>query len=208
MLILYVGYIVVMTFNVRLRDLAVSVLPLEKLGLPNPDPEAMKLNAQPTNYGTTGKQKFRTVTLLSLALKNSATGPHTGDMKALIWTTPPQGDDWLVPSEDFYKISMYEAANHQIIEHRWLFRPRSRFIAAVNLVRARIWKHKVYARLSARAAAGPTKAQLKRALTAVRQDTITAPGQSSVGAPEVTVTDLWMMAPNPLVEGWFPVVKW
>ena len=184
MLILYVIYIIIMSFNVRLRDFVVAHLPIDKLGLPDPcEMEKSALNAQPTGYGTFDSSS--------------------------VWQNPPPSDEWLHPSEDFYKMSMYEAANRQIIQHRWLFRPLSRFRATAGLVRARIAKFKVLQRMASKAAAGPSKAELKRALTAVRQDTLTAPGQDRVvGAPEVTVTDLWMLAPNPMVEGWFPVVKW
>lgn len=96
---------------------------------------------------------------------------------------------------------MYEAANREIIRHRWLFRPRSRFIAAANLVFVRIEKTKIMVKLQK----GPTKAEIKRTLTAVHQDSTTGGRRASIAAP---IYEMWQLAPNPAVEGWLPVIKW
>lgn len=114
------------------------------------------------------------------------------------------GGTYLVPSQDANKTSLYEAACRTIIRHRWLFRPRSRFIAAANLILVRLDKQRISNKQANAKKAGPTRAALSKTMTSVRQDTVTR--KASVAARGFD--DLWTMAPNPAVEGWLPVVRW
>lgn len=191
MLILYVLYIVIMSLNVQLRDFVVARIDVKRLGLVHDeDPEmgdtlAINTNQQPLQYQTFQEESW-----------DSHGNPIVNKSYG--------GGTYLVPSQDVNKTSLYEAACRQIIRHRWLFRPRSRFIAAANLIRVRLVKQRVANKQANVAKAGPTRAALSKTMTSVRQDTVTR--KASVAASGFD--DLWKMAPNPMVEGWLPVIRW
>ncbi|KAI1286170.1 Sodium/potassium/calcium exchanger 3 [Halotydeus destructor] len=182
MLIFYLIYILIMSFNEPIRDLVVSRLPLDKLGLPHPS-EIDALKAQQKGYGTTE-------------------GPVN------VWSKPPRLEAYLAPSYDLYQSSLFEAACRIIIGHRWLFRPTRRFQMAGNLVIERLDKQKIYTKQANMAARGPSKAELKRALTAIRQDTTASTGRKASVADMFEPAKVWQLVPNPTVEGWLPVIKW
>lgn len=125
MLVFYVGYIIVMQFNIQIRDLVVSRFAF-LTRVPDDEMDTLKLKAQSSYYqsfqGKSSPDRF-ILTLMAWAFSSLS-----GDDEYLSQVRR------LPPSEDPNRTSFYEAANYIIIKHKRLFRPRSRFIAAANLI--------------------------------------------------------------------------
>lgn len=230
MLILYVVYILVMKFNVELRELVVSKLPIDKLGL---DPHGSSTNDDvdvgviESGESIQISKKATAVNSLSSYQSISMDDPYGGSS----WTAPaydqytdPWSDsgptsssmamapssvkrknpNYIPPSHDPRKTSLIEAACIQILRHRKLFRPRTHFYAAATLIIIKNRKATTGNKLDSMVKAGPSKGQAKRVMSAIRQDTIVGGRKPSI-APE---PEEWLSAPNPLVVGWFPVIQW
>lgn len=208
MLIMYIFYIVVMKFNVQLRELFVSRFPVEKWGL---EPEVTSgegdddvyedVNGVPSGGGAGGasfdqqdgtRWQERETWKSQSSFGAGASGYQTvGDE----WSTPWSGggassaDQWsaggatsgvqksypkgyIPPSLHPNKYSLFEAANTIIIKHKRLFSARRRFIAAANLIITKNNKAKTARRLKIAKKAGPSKAEQKRVISQVRQDTV------------------------------------
>lgn len=199
MMILYLVYIVIMKFNVELRELLVSRVDVARFGLQvemeeqgndtagEEEDMVMQLNQQQQNYQSTGPAAAADPSLDPWSDTWSA-APAAG-----AWTST---DSWgrqqsldvfpsaaassprtgyIPPSLDPKKTSLFEAANKQILKHRRLFRPRTRFMAAANLIIIQNRKSKTSTKQKSRRKAGPSRGQQKRAMTQMRQETIRKP---------------------------------
>jgi len=227
MLILYVLYIVVMKFNVELRELVVKKIPVKEWGLDpfdDEEPEDVFDQLAPLPEGRAQKVSFeeegpRTGSSLSNYQSISIDDPWN-EASYEPWSDPwkatsaaatgnfpstrEKPKNYIPPSEDPRKTSLFEAANKQILMHKRLFRPKMRFIAAANLIIIKNRKAKTSSKISSRKKAGPSKGHQKRVISAIRQDTVIGGRKPSI-APE---PEEWLSAPNPLVVGWFPVIIW
>lgn len=229
MLILYVIYIVVMKFNVELREIVVAKLPIERWGL---DPHGTISGAAndtiESDVVETGESiqisKKTAVNSLSSYQSISVDDPYGGSWSAPAYDayTDPWSNEapstslassssskrknpnYIAPSHDPRKTSLLEAACVQILRHKRLFRPRTHFYAAATLVMIKNRKATTGSKLDSLKKAGPSKGQAKRVMSAIRQDTIVGGRKPSI-APE---PEEWLSAPNPLVVGWFPVIRW
>ena len=219
-----------MKFNVELRELVVAKVPVEKWGL---DPHAGGAVAEEdSGVVETGESiqisKKTAVNSLSSYQSISMDDPYLGssswsapayDQYADPWNTdssaPPtasmasssakrKNPNYIPPSHDPRKTSLLEAACIQILKHRRLFRPRTKFYAAATLIIIKNRKTTTGSKLDSLVKAGPSKGQAKRVMSAIRQDTIVGGRKPSI-APE---PEEWLSAPNPLVVGWFPVIQW
>ena len=229
MLILYVLYIVVMKFNVELRELVVVRLPVKAWGLepfdeePDdtfdqlPPPEEPKARQTAVSFeeeaglwGQTTQSNYKSVSIddpWNEASYDPWSAPSTATVAADTTSFPSERQkpkNYIPPSEDPRKTSLFEAANRQILKHKRLFRPKTRFMAAANLIIIKNRKAKTSSRMTSRKKAGPSKGHQKRVISAVRQDTVIGGRKPSI-APE---PQEWLSAPNPLVVGWFPVISW
>ena len=204
MMILYLVYIVIMKFNVELRELLVSRVDVTKFGLQvemeeqfstdmqsQEDEMVMQRNQQQPqqNYQSTGPAVqdpsqdpwSDTWSAPPAAQSNAWTGDSWGPQQSLDVFPSSAGSSsrpvsgYIPPSEDPKKTSLFEAANRQILKHRRLFRPRTRFIAAANLIIIQNRKSKTSTKLQSRKKAGPSRAQQKRVMTQIRQETTRKP---------------------------------
>jgi Ca2+/Na+ antiporter len=227
MLILYAFYIVVMKFNVELRELVVQRIPVKAWGLEPFDEEendtfeelppssqtqerqaTVSFEEESGLRASSGLSNYKSVSIddpWSEAAYDPWSGPTSAAAEGGSFpSTRSKPKNYIPPSEDPRKTSLFEAANKQILKHKRLFRPRTRFIAAANLIIIKNRKAKTTTRMSSRKKAGPSKGHQKRVISAVRQDTVIGGRKPSI-APE---PQEWLSAPNPLVVGWLPVITW
>lgn len=230
-----------MKFNVELRELVVSKVPVKAWGLePHGDYVEEEVFADQTAPMTETTKTPRQVTYSSetetfgggWSQSNPLTNYQSAGSIDDPWsqaaydpwaTTGPAGatslnqsvnvfpsaakkpKNYIPPSEDPRKTSLFEAANRQILKHKILFRPRTRFMAAANLIIIKNRKAKTSSKLASLKKAGPSKAHQKRVISAIRQDTVLGVTRKPSITPE---PEEWLSAPNPLVVGWLPVFKW
>ena len=115
MLLLYVGYIVTMHFNARIYQFVLAKL--NQLTSNEFTEKVMNLDAN------TSRNK----------LGNNIGNSHYRSFQEEAYNLP-NVTNTLPPSQHLNKTSMFEAANHIIIQHTRLFRPLTRFIAAADLI--------------------------------------------------------------------------
>ena len=223
MLLFYAVYILIMKFNVELRELLIQKVDVTRFGLPieqeeqghgfleeEVDEERMGLQQQPQqqqqrqqDWGSREQDSWGGTAAAAPSYQSTTTA---ADPWSDTWSTQASSaDPWadvgkqhqaqrsldvfpsqsgsmtatssgkIPPSRDPKKTSLFEAANRQILKHKRLFRPKSRFRAAADLVIVKKRKERTSAKISSRKQAGPSRAAQKRAMTAVRQETTRKP---------------------------------
>lgn len=218
-----------MKFNVELREMVVQRLPVKAWGLePFDDEEEEAMDQFPVQTqaserqtavafeeesglrGSSGMSNYKSVSIddpWNEAAYDPWSDPGTASKAGDTGSFPSmraKPKNYIPPSEDPRKTSLFEAANTMILRHKRLFRPKTRFMAAANLIIIKNRKSKTSSRMSSRKKAGPSKGHQKRVISAVRQDTVIGGRKPSI-APE---PQEWLSAPNPLVVGWLPVFAW
>lgn len=110
----------------------------------------------------------------------------------------------LPPSMDPNKVSLYEAAQIVIIKHKRLFPAISRFRAAANYTIS-------VNRKQNGSNNNRSQKQRQQQFNYKTGDGDSTAGLSKLARERITSSpnvDDWSLVPNPVVEGWLPVIRW
>ncbi|XP_015793293.1 sodium/potassium/calcium exchanger 4 isoform X1 [Tetranychus urticae] len=194
MLIFYVGYIVVMHFNHQIRDLVTAKL-MDKGYLSNlPEPGEVD-EIKPQN----SVAYYQSMQVDEWSYNNNQPTSNYNNYNS--YNQQYSGYSGLAPSMDPNKTSLYEAAQIVIIKHKRLFPAITRFRAAAN-----------YTISINRKRHGKSQKQRRQEFNyKAREDGDHASGLSKVAHERITSSpnvEDWSLVPNPVVEGWLPVLRW
>lgn len=116
MLILYVGYVLTMIFNQKIYEIVIARL--------NQYTDSGDFSEKIMNMESVNGQRNKLGDMGNLTYKSFQEEAYG----------LPNVTNILPPSQHLNKTSMFEAANHVIIQHERLFRPLTRFRAAADLI--------------------------------------------------------------------------
>lgn len=174
MLLLYAGYIVIMHFNVKIYDFVISKINQytsaefsDKIMNIDPNAARAKLGNGMASYKSFQEEAYSLPTVTNT----------------------------LPPSQHLNKTSMFEAANHIIIQHKRLFRPLSRFRAAGDLIVIQNRKYKI------------SQYAPKNLGTLSRQESVLSYGKRKISITE-DIEDYWRTVPNYGEQGGLLYAKW
>lgn len=171
MILLYVGYIVTMHFNVKIYEFVLAKI--NQYTTSEFSEKIMNLDSSKNKLGNLGKLNYRSFQEEAFNLPNVT--------------------NILPPSEHLNKTSMFEAANHVIIQHRRLFRPLTRFRAAADLIIIQNRKIKI------------SQYQPKNLASLSRQESVISKRKISLTED---IEDYWRTMPNYHELGPLLYAKW